>query len=243
MKENIPKDGGHKLEVPYTRSPAMFIADDPGLDFLNSIGTPAGTVIEWLTNGEDLLSWLEQAKLIDSAAAAAIRANSFPGELDEVAAQARVLREGETVAQVFNREEPHPQAPHLQPDAHGFIWMRQEGFQNAFAQNAPGDVKAVAASVQRPTAVDCILEPAPSEKAEGMPNRTVPISEMGIAGPTLAYWLASYLLLLTVATTRKVRNFPQIAVSVTAFPPANFCINPRVAHGENSCLNQNSLKS
>ena len=93
MKEDILKGGEHKLEVPDTRPPAMYIADDPGLDFLNSIGTPAGTVIEWLANGEDLLSWLEQAKLIDSAAAAAVRANSFPGELDEVAAQARVLRE------------------------------------------------------------------------------------------------------------------------------------------------------
>ena len=83
----------HKLEVPDTRPAAMFIADDPGLDFLNSVGTSAGTVIEWLANGEDLLSWLEQAKLIDSAAAAAIRASSFPGELGEVAAQARALRE------------------------------------------------------------------------------------------------------------------------------------------------------
>jgi pimeloyl-ACP methyl ester carboxylesterase len=69
--------------------------------------------------------------------------------------------EGETVAQVFYREEPHPQAPHLQPDADGFIWMPQEGFQNAFAQNAPDDVKAVTASVQRPIAVRCIQEPAP----------------------------------------------------------------------------------
>ena len=93
MKEDIPKDGEHKLEAPDTRPPAIFIADDPGLDFLNSIGTPAGTVIEWLANGEDLLAWLEQAKLIDSADAATIRANSFPGELDEVAAQARALRE------------------------------------------------------------------------------------------------------------------------------------------------------
>ena len=41
----------------------------------------------------DLLAWLEQAKLIDPSDAAAIRANSFPGELDEVAAQARALRE------------------------------------------------------------------------------------------------------------------------------------------------------
>jgi pimeloyl-ACP methyl ester carboxylesterase len=69
--------------------------------------------------------------------------------------------EGETVAQVFYREEPHPQAPHLQPDVDGFIWMPQEGFQNAFAQNAPDDVKAVTASVQRPIAVRCIQEPAP----------------------------------------------------------------------------------
>jgi pimeloyl-ACP methyl ester carboxylesterase len=69
--------------------------------------------------------------------------------------------EGETVAQVFYREEPHPQAPHLQPDVDGFIWMSQEGFQNAFAQNAPDDVKAVTASVQRPIAVRCIQEPAP----------------------------------------------------------------------------------
>jgi predicted RNA-binding Zn ribbon-like protein len=71
----------------------MLIADAPGLDFLNSIGTPVDKVVEWLANGEDLLAWLEQARLIDPADAAAVRANSFPGELDEVAAQARALRE------------------------------------------------------------------------------------------------------------------------------------------------------
>jgi predicted RNA-binding Zn ribbon-like protein len=71
----------------------MFIADHPGLDFLNSIGTPVDTVIEWIGNGEDLLTWLVEARLIDPAEVAFIRANSFPGELDEVAAQARALRE------------------------------------------------------------------------------------------------------------------------------------------------------
>ena len=76
-----------------TRPPAMFIAGDPGLDFLNSIGTPADTVVEWLANGEDLLAWLEQAELVPAQAAATIRANCFPGELDAVAAQARALRE------------------------------------------------------------------------------------------------------------------------------------------------------
>jgi predicted RNA-binding Zn ribbon-like protein len=71
----------------------MFIADHPGLDFLNSIGTPVDVVVEWIANGEDLLAWLVAAKLMDPAQAAAIRASSFPGELDEVAAQARALRE------------------------------------------------------------------------------------------------------------------------------------------------------
>ena len=60
--------------------------------------------------------------------------------------------EGETVAEVFYREKPHPQAPRLQPDAYGLIWMPQEGFQSAFAQNASDDVKSVIASVQRPIA-------------------------------------------------------------------------------------------
>jgi predicted RNA-binding Zn ribbon-like protein len=93
MKESTAKGDKHKSKVSDNRPPPMFIADDSGLDFLNSIGTPIDTVVEWIANGEDLLAWLEQAKLIDAAQAAAIRANSFPGELDEVAAQARALRE------------------------------------------------------------------------------------------------------------------------------------------------------
>ena len=76
-----------------TSPPAMFIAGDPSLDFLNSIGTPVGTVVEWLADGQDLMAWLEQADLVPPEAAATIRANCFPGELDAVAAQARALRE------------------------------------------------------------------------------------------------------------------------------------------------------
>jgi predicted RNA-binding Zn ribbon-like protein len=71
----------------------MFLADALGLDFLNSIATPQETEIEWLASGEDLLAWLEQAKLVPTDAAAAIRAIAFPGELDAVAAEARALRE------------------------------------------------------------------------------------------------------------------------------------------------------
>ena len=94
MKKHALAGGGTGTSnLPDTRPPLMFIADHRGLDFLNSIGTPVDTVVEWITNGKDLLDWLLLAKLIDEDHATTILANSFPGELDEVAAQARALRE------------------------------------------------------------------------------------------------------------------------------------------------------
>ena len=44
--------------------------------------------------------------------------------------------EGETTAEVFYRETPHPDAPKLGPDNAGYIWMPHEGIQRAFAPNA-----------------------------------------------------------------------------------------------------------
>jgi pimeloyl-ACP methyl ester carboxylesterase len=69
--------------------------------------------------------------------------------------------EGETVADVFYRGERHPQSPQLAPDADGIIWMPDEAFQTAFAQNAsPSEVKLLTAT-QRPISVACIQEAAP----------------------------------------------------------------------------------
>ena len=42
--------------------------------------------------------------------------------------------EGETVADVFYRTEPHPQAPKLEPDNHGLIYLPDEAFAAAFAE-------------------------------------------------------------------------------------------------------------
>jgi pimeloyl-ACP methyl ester carboxylesterase len=66
--------------------------------------------------------------------------------------------DGETVAQVFYREPPHPEAPHLAPDPHGFIWMPEDGFRKAVAHKASADQTAIMAAVQRPIAVKCIQE-------------------------------------------------------------------------------------
>ncbi|NID16510.1 alpha/beta fold hydrolase [Luteibacter yeojuensis] len=67
--------------------------------------------------------------------------------------------EGETVADVFYRTEPHPLAPHLAPDAHGWIWLPESAFAKAFAPDASEDGQAMLAAVQRPISPACITVP------------------------------------------------------------------------------------
>jgi pimeloyl-ACP methyl ester carboxylesterase len=64
--------------------------------------------------------------------------------------------EGETVADVFTRAKPHPQAPKLAPDKHGLIYLPEKAFAAAFAQNAPVGDQVVLAAVQRPISPACI---------------------------------------------------------------------------------------
>jgi pimeloyl-ACP methyl ester carboxylesterase len=68
--------------------------------------------------------------------------------------------EGEKVADVFYRLEPHPQAPKLAPDGNGLIWLPEGAFATAFAQNASADQQAVLAAVQRPISLNCITVPS-----------------------------------------------------------------------------------
>ncbi len=67
--------------------------------------------------------------------------------------------EGEKVADVFYRLEPHPQAPKLGPDSDGLIWLPEGAFETAFAQNASANERAVLAAVQRPISLSCITVP------------------------------------------------------------------------------------
>ena len=75
------------------RPPANFIADSPGLDFLNSIATPVDAPVDWLDSGEGLVAWLAQANLVPAEVLKALTAQAPPGELDKMADQARALRE------------------------------------------------------------------------------------------------------------------------------------------------------
>jgi predicted RNA-binding Zn ribbon-like protein len=88
----------HRLRLPfavmdYLPIPAIFVADAPALDFLNSVATPVDQEVDWIRDGAGLLAWLEQAGMVPADALAALRAQSTPAELDAVAAQARALRE------------------------------------------------------------------------------------------------------------------------------------------------------
>jgi pimeloyl-ACP methyl ester carboxylesterase len=67
--------------------------------------------------------------------------------------------EGETVADVFSRGEPHPKAPKLAPDVHGLIYLPEAAFPAAFAPNASTAELAVLAAVQRPLSPAAITVP------------------------------------------------------------------------------------
>ena len=64
--------------------------------------------------------------------------------------------QGETVADVFYMNAPHPQAPKLNPDHHGLIWLPPESFATAFAQNASAAEQVLLYALQRPIAPACI---------------------------------------------------------------------------------------
>ncbi len=98
--------------------------------------------------------------------------------------------EGETVAQVFYRDTLHPQAPKLAPDADGYIWMPEDGFRNAFAQNATAEQLALSAAVQRPIALKCIQEPVPKPAWKSKPAWFLVAEEDRMINPKTQHFMA-----------------------------------------------------
>ena len=98
--------------------------------------------------------------------------------------------EGETVAQVFYRHEPHAMAPQLAPDADGFIWMPDASFAEAFAQNATAEQIALCRAVQRPIAVKCIQETAAAPAWRTKPAWYLLAEEDRMIHPTTQQFMA-----------------------------------------------------
>jgi predicted RNA-binding Zn ribbon-like protein len=76
-----------------SNAPANFIADAPGIDFLNSIATPSDESVDWIDDGAGLVNWLQQAGMVPPEQLVELTRRAMPGELDRVADQARDLRE------------------------------------------------------------------------------------------------------------------------------------------------------
>ena len=99
--------------------------------------------------------------------------------------------EGETVAQVFYRDEPHAEAPKLTPDKHGFIWMPADGFGRAVAHKASNDDTRIMAAVQRPISVQCIQEPAPAMGWRAKPSWFLLAEEDRMINPKTQQFMAA----------------------------------------------------
>ena len=108
--------------------------------------------------------------------------------------------EGETVAQVFYRDEKHSQSPQLAPDADGFIWMPDEGFGNAFSHHATAEQIALSAAVQRPIALKCIQEPVPTPAWRSKPSWYLIAEEDRMINPKTQHFMAKRM----GATTRSL---------------------------------------
>jgi pimeloyl-ACP methyl ester carboxylesterase len=98
--------------------------------------------------------------------------------------------EGETVGEVFHREQPHPDAPQLVPDAHGFVWLPDEAFGAAFCQHASAEQAALFAATQRPIALACIQEKAPRPAWKTTPSWYLVAQEDRIINPATQQFLA-----------------------------------------------------
>jgi pimeloyl-ACP methyl ester carboxylesterase len=98
--------------------------------------------------------------------------------------------EGETVAKVFYRDTPSPEAPKMVPDSHGLVWMPDDAFHRALAQKASPDQAKIAAAVQRPISVQCIQEPAPTPLWKSKPSWYLVAEEDRMINPKTQHFMA-----------------------------------------------------
>jgi pimeloyl-ACP methyl ester carboxylesterase len=98
--------------------------------------------------------------------------------------------EGETVADVFYRNPPHPQAPELKPDDNGWIYLPTNAFGEAFAQNASQKEHALLAAVQRPIAVPCIQQSVPRPGWKDLPTWYLVAEEDRMINPDTQRFMA-----------------------------------------------------
>jgi pimeloyl-ACP methyl ester carboxylesterase len=98
--------------------------------------------------------------------------------------------EGETVAKVFYLDPKPPESPKLAPDSHGFIWIPDGGFRQAVAHKASAEQTSIATAVQRPIAVQCIQELAPTPTWKTKPSWFLIAEEDRMINPKTQHFMA-----------------------------------------------------
>jgi predicted RNA-binding Zn ribbon-like protein len=71
----------------------LFLGSHPAVDFLNTAYAPDGEPVETIPDGKALLEWMAGAGLLEAAEAARLQRRFGAKALDEVAAEARSIRE------------------------------------------------------------------------------------------------------------------------------------------------------
>ncbi|MGW4913253.1 alpha/beta fold hydrolase [Streptomyces sp. NPDC004270] len=139
---------------------------------------------------------------------AVIAATRVPEVASLVYVAALAPDEGESAGDVFHRGQPHPKRPQLEPDSHGLVWLRDEDFGNAFAQNASSEEQAVLAAVQRPIAVSCIGAPVERPLWKDRPSWSLIAEEDRMIAPDTQRFMAERM--GAHARTRPVDHTPQV---------------------------------
>ncbi len=98
--------------------------------------------------------------------------------------------EGEPVAKVFYRDEPHPDQPKMVPDSHNLIWMPEDAFQRALTHKASADQSSIAAALQRPIALQCVQEPVPAPLWKSKPTWYLVAEEDRMINPKTQHFMA-----------------------------------------------------
>jgi pimeloyl-ACP methyl ester carboxylesterase len=99
--------------------------------------------------------------------------------------------EGETVADVFYRGEPHPLAPKLAPDENGLIYLPEPAFAEAFAQHASAEELSILAAVQRPISPACITVPMQRPLWKDLPSWFVVADQDRMIAPATQHFMAA----------------------------------------------------
>lgn len=131
---------------------------------------------------------------------AVIGATRRSGVKGLVYVNALVPDEGETVLDVFTRVAPHEKAPQVAPGADGLIWLPEDAFGQAFAQQAPEREQAVLAAVQRPISIQCITEPVERPRWRDLPSwylvaeedRMIPVDNQRFMAGRIGATVAAY---------------------------------------------------